>query len=400
MGNTRPLKILRIITRLNIGGPAQHVVFLTQGLDSGVFQSKLVFGAVDHGEGDMSYLISGRGLAVVELDCLKNGAGLLGNLKAMLKLYQLIRREKPHLVHLHLLKARFLGGLAAKAAGAPCILETFHGDLFTGYYGSLKTQAILMAERILGYFVMHKVLAISERVRENILRFRVAPPRKVTVVPLGLELEKFMHVEMFAGKLKAELGIQKNNLLVGIIGRMVPIKGHRYFLQAAREVLRVYPAVSFIVVGDGVLRKSLESECRQLGISESVFFLGWRRDVAKIFADLDIVVMSSLNEGTPVSLIEAMAAGKAVVGTAVGGVPDVIEDGVTGLLVPPEDLRALADSILGLLNDDGLRRVLGERARAAVYPKYDVSRLVADMKDLYFKVSASTGAPSMSGSSS
>lgn len=386
MGNTRPLKILRIITRLNIGGPAQHVVFLTQGLDSGVFQSKLVFGAVDRGEGDMSYLLSGRGLAVVELDCLKNGAGLLGNLKAMLRLYQLIRREKPHLVHLHLLKARFLGGLAAKAAGAPCILETFHGDLFTGYYGSLKTQAILMAERFLGYFVMHKVVAISERVRENILRFRVAPPRKVTVVPLGLELEKFMHVETFAGRLRAELGIKKNNLLVGIIGRMVPIKGHRYFLQAAREVLRVRPNVSFIVVGDGVLRKSLESECRQLGISESVFFLGWRRDVAKIYADLNVVVMSSLNEGTPVSLIEAMAAGKAVVGTAVGGVPDVVEDGVTGLLVPPEDPGALAGAIVKLLANDGLRRLLGGRAKAAVYPKYDVSGLVQDTKSLYLNL--------------
>jgi len=205
---------------------------------------------------------------------------------------------------------------------------------------------------------------------------------------------------MFVGRLRAELGIQKNNLLVGIIGRMVPIKGHRYFLQAAREVLRVRSNVSFVVVGDGALRKSLESECRQLGISESVFFLGWRRDVAKIYADLDVVVMSSLNEGTPVSLIEAMAAGKAVVGTAVGGVPDVLEDGVTGLLVPPEDPGALAGAILKLLANDGLRRLLGERAKAAVYPKYDVSRLVADMKDLYFKVSASTGAPSMIGPSS
>jgi len=382
----RSLKILRIITRLNIGGPAQHAVFLTVGLNNGLLQSKLVFGAVDQSEGDMSYLARGNGIAFTEIGSLKNEAGFLGNLRAFLQLYQLILREKPDLVHLHLLKARFLGGLAARVAGVPLVLETLHGDLFTDYYGYFKTQAILMAERLLGHLIMDKVIAISGGVKESILRSRIASASKVEVIPLGLELEKFMTRPQLAGELRRELGIQEGNRLVGIVGRMVPIKGHRNFLQAASEVLRSCSNVRFVLVGDGLLRREMEMECQLLGITEAVTFLGWRRDLDKIYADLDMVVMSSLNEGTPVSLIEAMAAGKAVVATRVGGVPDVVEDGKTGLLVPPKDPKALADAILRLLNDGDLRRSLGERARVSVFPKYDVSRLVQDMKDFYLNI--------------
>lgn len=383
----RPLKILRIITRLNIGGPAQHVVFVTEGLDEGIFQSRLAFGAIDPGEGDMSYLARGKGIAFTEVESLRNKAGLLGNLRALVQLYRLIRREQPDIVHLHLLKARFLGGLAARAARVPVVLETLHGDLFTNYYGYFKTQAILMAERLLGHFVMDKVLAVSQRVKDNILRFRVASARKVEVVSLGLDLKKFIHQPVLVGDLRRELAIHNNRQLVGMVARMVPIKGHRYFLHAASKIIKVCPKVGFVLVGDGVLRRSLEAECRQLGISESVTFLGWREDLGKIYADLDVVVLSSLNEGTPVSLIEAMAAGKAVVATRVGGIPDIVEDGVTGLLVPPKDPTALAEAVVHLLQDDDLRRCLGARARTSVYPKYDMSRLIEDMKHLYLRLS-------------
>ena len=383
-----PLKILRIITRLNVGGPAQHVVFLTGGLDQGDFQSTLVFGGVDRNEGDMSYLARENGILFSEVDSLKNEAGLWGNIWAFLQLYRLIRREKPALVHLHLLKARFLGGLAAKAAGVPLILETLHGDLLTGYYGYSKTWAILMAERILGHLVMDKVLAISESVKENILRYHIASAGKIEVIPLGLELKNFMHHPQLTAGLKNKLAIQSGHRLVGLVGRMVPIKGHYIFLNAVHRVLLKYPDVAFVLVGDGELRKSLELECQRLGIREKVTFLGWRRDLNRIYADLDVVALSSLNEGTPVSLFEAMAAGKAVVATNVGGVPDVVEDGVSGLLVPPKDSEALADAVIRLLKDDDLRRSLGECGRASVYPRYDLSRLVQDMKDLYMKLSS------------
>jgi len=229
-------------------------------------------------------------------------------------------------------------------------------------------------------------VAISQRVKENVVRHRVAPARKIEVVPLGLELDQFRSSSSARGELRRELGVGAEERLVGMVGRMVPIKGHSYFLEAAREVLPAYPKARFVLVGDGNLRADLEAECRRLGIDRSVVFLGWRRDLARIYADLDIVALSSLNEGTPVSLIEAMAAGRATVATDVGGVPDVVEDGVTGLLVPAKQPKALAEAILRLLGDDALRASLGERAMASVYPKYDVSRLIEDTKNLYLKL--------------
>jgi len=387
--NERPLKILRIITRLNVGGPAQHVVFLTGGLDGGTFQSKLAFGSIDNDEGDMSYLARERRIAFTEVDSLRNGTGLLSNLKAFQQIYRLIRRERPDLVHLHLLKARFLGGLAAKVARVPVVVETFHGDLFNGYYGNLKTQVILMAERILGHLVMDKVIAISEKVKDNIVRFNIAPFRKVEVIPLGLDLQKFADLTAHVGELRKELGVTQGCRLVGMIGRMVPIKGCHYFLQAAHEIIKVDPRVRFVLVGDGILRANLEFECQQLGISKAVTFLGWRKDLRRIYADLDVVVLSSLNEGTPLSIIEAMAAGKGVVATDVGGVSDVVTSGETGLLVPPKDSKVLANAVLRLLRDEKLRRSLEERAKASVYPKYDVSRLTQDMENLYLRLASS-----------
>ena len=337
----------------------------------------------------MSYLARGNGIAFTEIGLLKNEAGFLGNLKAFLQLFRLILREKPDLVHLHLLKARFLGGLAAKAARVPIVLETFHGDLFTGYYGYFKTRAILMAERTLGHLVMDKVIAISEKVKDNIVRFNVAPLRKVEVIPLGLDLQKFADPTAHVGELRKELGVAQGCRLVGMIGRMVPIKGCHYFLQAAHEIIKVDPRVRFVLVGDGILRANLEFECQQLGISKAVTFLGWRKDLRRIYADLDVVVLSSLNEGTPLSIIEAMAAGKGVVATDVGGVSDVVTSGETGLLVPPKDSKALANAVLRLLRDEKLRRSLGELARASVYPKYDVSRLTQDMENLYLRLASS-----------
>jgi len=389
VGDERSIKILRIITRLNTGGPAQHVVLLTEGLGGGPFKCKLVFGAIDIDEGDMSYLIRDKGLAFTEIGSLRNGAGLIGNLKAFLQILMLIRKEKPDLVHLHLLKARFLGGVAAKVARVPLVVETLHGDLFTDYYGCFKTRAILLVERLLGHLVMDRVIAISEKVKDNIVRFNVAPLRKVEVIPLGLELLKFADPTAHVGELKKELGVAQGCRLVGMIGRMVPIKGCHYFLQAAHEIIKVDPRVRFVLVGDGILRANLEFECQQLGISKAVTFLGWRKDLCKIYADLDVVVLSSLNEGTPLSVIEAMAAGKGVVATEVGGVSDVVTSGETGLLVPPKDSKALAEAVLRLLRDEKLRRGLEERAKASVYPKYDISRLTQDMENLYLRLASS-----------
>jgi len=363
------------------------VVLLTSGLNEGVFESKLLAGIPDDHEGNMSFLVEKQEIPSVQIGGLRNGSGPIGDLKTFGRLYQVIKREKPDLVHLHLLKARFFGGIAAKLAKVPMIVETFHGNLFSGYHGKLKAAAILAAERFLGWLIMDRVIAISETQKEEIIRYRVCPQEKIEVIPLGLNLNRFSQCSELKGEFRKEIGISKETVLIGTVGRLVPIKGLPYLLVAISRVAKSSDYdFCLLVVGDGELRRDLESQASSLGIERRVRFLGWRFDLERIYADLDIVVLSSLNEGTPVSLIEAMAAGKAVLATKVGGVPDLIEDGKTGVLVPSKDPEALTEAILRLLKNDALRRRLGEQAKASVYPKYDVSRLVEDMKNFYLKI--------------
>jgi glycosyltransferase involved in cell wall biosynthesis len=381
----KKIKILRIITRLNIGGPAQHVTFLEDNLDKSLFESKLAIGSVYSKEGDMSFLARERGLSLIEVSELGNESGLISDFKALFKLYRVIKKEKPHIVHLHLFKARILGGLAAKLAGVPIIVETFHGNLFSEYYGFLKTSIILMLEKFVGKLVVDWIIAISPRQKEELVQLGIASAGKIREINIGLELKRFLNTDNKIGGLKNELGLKSDVALVGIVGRLVPIKGHRYFLEAAKEVLVLIKDldIRFLIVGDGELRTELEEYCKKLGIKDFVIFTGWRVDLERIYEDMDVVVLSSLNEGTPVSIIEAMASEKAVVATRAGGVPDVVEHGVSGLLVSPKDPKALAQAIARTLRDPELRTFLGREGKKQVYPKYDVSTLVKNMNDFY-----------------
>ncbi len=391
---TKRVKTLQIITRLNVGGPAQLVISMAAELNQGLFESKLVTGKIDSHEGDMSFVAENHGVYPVFVEDMRNEGRPLNDLRAFWRLFRLIKKEKADIVHLHLMKARFFGGLAAKLAGVPVIVETFHGNLFDGYYGKLATAAILGAERFLGWVIMDRVIAISKQQKEELARFRICPRQKVNVIPLGLKLSRFLDCSKFKGQLRRELRVSEQTLLVGVVGRLVRIKGISYLLDALH---RVYQATDkdfcLLVVGDGLMRKELESQVSSLGIGAKVRFLGWRFDLERIYADLDIVILSSLNEGTPFSLIEAMAAGKAVVATSVGGVPDVVADGKAGLLVPPKNPSVMAEAILKLINDASLRNRLGQQAKSNVYPRYDVSRLARDMWSYYLGLAGVSRAP-------
>jgi len=383
----RVIKVVRAITRLNVGGPSHHVVLLTAGLNGGKFESELVIGMPEKNEGDMSFLAEDYGIPVRKIESLRNGSGILENLNAFWQLYRILKKERPDIAHLHLLKARFFGGLAARLAGVPIVIETFHGNLFSEYYGKLKTAAILSVEMLLGWLVMDRVIAISASQRQELVKKRICPARKVKVVQLGIGLDRFHQCPSLKGCFRREMGLSEQTILVGTVGRLVPVKGITYLLEAIAKISSAANlCFCLVIIGDGPLRSDLEKKVSELSIGTKVRFLGWRFDLEKIYADLDIVVLSSLNEGTPVSLIEAMAACRPVVATRVGGVPDVVEDGVTGLLVPSKNSEALAVAILQLLKDAGLRRRLGEQAGCAVYPKWDVSRLIQDMNDFYVEL--------------
>jgi lipopolysaccharide/colanic/teichoic acid biosynthesis glycosyltransferase/glycosyltransferase involved in cell wall biosynthesis len=385
------IKILRVIARMNVGGPAIHVVNLTAGLDPARFHSILVTGTENAGEGSLLDLALARGIEPVVIPEIV-GQATLGprDLKALIALYRLMRRERPHIVHTHAAKPGVLGRLAARLAGVPVVVHTFHGHILHGYYGPLMTWLLRRMERLLARGT-DRIIAVSEQVKQDLVRYDVAPPEKISVIPLGFDLQPFLDSGEHRGALYRELGLTNGARLVGIVGRIFPIKNHRLFLEAAARVAAEEHAARFVVVGDGVLRPEMEAHARRLGIADRVTFTGWRRDLPHIYPDLDVLVVSSKNEGTPVSAIEAMASACPVVATRVGGLPDLIEDGETGHLVPAEDAPALAAAILRVLRDrEGARRMAGV-AREQVSQRFRAERLVADVEHLYSELLAQKG---------
>jgi glycosyltransferase involved in cell wall biosynthesis len=377
------VKVVRVIARLNIGGPAIHVINLTADLDPTRFESLLVTGTESRGEGSMLDLARARGVTPVIIPGMVGEATLnQRDLMAFIALYRLFRQERPHIVHTHTAKAGVLGRLAARLAGVPVVVHTFHGHVLQGYYSPLKNWLLRRAERGLG-LLSDRLVTVSEQVKRDLVRYHVAGAEKITVIPLGLDLEPFLAGAGQRGKLRRELGLSDGEPLVGIVGRIFPIKNHRLFLEAAARVARELESARFLVVGDGVLRPAMEDYAGALGIADRVIFTGWRRDLPVIYPDLDVLVVSSDNEGTPVSAIEAMAAGCPVVATRVGGLPDLIADGETGCLVPPRDPAALAAGILQLLQHPDAARRLGEAAQATVAERFAVKRLCRDVEDLY-----------------
>ncbi|MDI6773072.1 MAG: glycosyltransferase [bacterium] len=378
-----PIRVVRIIARLNIGGPALHVIHLQTGLDPARFRQVLITGSENPGEGSLVGLARARGVDLTEIPTMVADASLRGrDLRALAAIVRVLRRIRPHIVHTHTAKAGFLGRVAARLAGVPVVVHTFHGHILSHYYGPLQTRGLRLMERGLARLT-DRIIAVSDQVRRDLLDFGVGRPEQIAVIPLGLDLGPFLVCEAHRGGFRAEIGARPGERLVGIVGRLFPVKNHRLFLEAAALLAREMPAVRFAVVGDGVLRGDLERLAASLGISDRMVFTGWRYDLPRVYADLDALAVSSNNEGTPVAAIEAMVAGVPVVATRVGGVPDLIADGETGLIVPPNDAEALAAALHRVLTNAALAESLAAGARAFVVSRFTVQRLIADTEALY-----------------
>ena len=245
-------------------------------------------------------------------------------------------------------------------------------------------------ERALG-MASSRLIVLGEGQRQEIASFGVAPLDKLVPIRLGLELQQFLDLDAYRGELRRDLGVSDATPLVGIVARLVPIKAHEVFLEAAARVHAQMPEARFVIIGDGERRGELEALTSQLGVANAVLWPGWRRDMPRVYADLDVVALTSRNEGSPVSLIEALASARPVVSTAVGGVPEVVVDGETGLTVPSGNANAVADAILRMLREPDLAARLGAAGRRHVYPRYDSSRLVDDVKNLYLRELAARG---------
>lgn len=373
------IRVMRIITRLNVGGPAIQAMLLSARLDPLRFETLLVAGTPGPREGDMREVRPVAGVEATVLASLGREISPLADIRSLIDLIRLMRSYRPHIVHTHLAKAGLLGRVAARIAGVPVTVHTFHGTVFRGYFDPIRSRMFLGLERALARGTT-RILAISERQAEEIRALGIASGARLLRVPLGLDLGGF--ADPPRGRLRAELGIDAGVPLIGAVTRLVPIKGIDVFLAAAAVVARERPGAHFVIAGDGPLDDLLRAQAARLGLADRVRFLGWRADIAEIYADLDVAVLTSHSEGTPVSVIEALAARRAVVATAVGGVEDIVTS-ETGVLVADGDSDGAARAIIALIDDPERRRHLGESGRRSVVPAYDAPTLLRRIEDLY-----------------
>jgi glycosyltransferase involved in cell wall biosynthesis len=377
------VRVVRVIARLNIGGPAQHVLHLTRGL-ADRYPTLLVCGNVGPGEEEMADVLEQSGVLVHRIPELGRNVRPGQDALALAKLVHLLRRVRPEIVHTHTAKAGALGRLAALIARVPHRIHTFHGHTFHGYFGRKTTRVFLGVERMLARRT-DRIIALSDAQAADLAeRYRVSSRASLRVVPLGLDLASLGTENALAlrREFRAEVGAG-GRPIISIVGRLVPVKRHDLFVDAVAKLRRKGVEGVFVVVGGGPERERLEARAFARGVAEDLRFLGWRRDLARIYAGSDVVALSSDNEGTPVALIEAMAAGVPVVAAAVGGVPDVLEDGRLGLLVEPDSADALAGGIEALLGDAQLSAELSARARPAALSRFGVDRLLTDVAALY-----------------
>ena len=399
-------KVLRIIARLNVGGPARHVVWLSQGLKSAGYETLLVAGVVPPGEDDMGYVAAEAGVTPYVVPQMSREVSPKDAL-TIWKLFRLMLRERPAIVHTHTAKAGTVGRVAgllyrwltlSVLFGRPrrCrFVHTYHGHVFHSYYGPLKTRLFLLIEKILARCVTDRIIVVSHQQRREINEnFRVGSPEQFAVIPLGIDLSLYADWEKRRPSARPELRADENVVLIGIVGRLTEIKNHKLFLAAAARLQKLTNStVRFVIIGDGNLRNGLEAQAKSLGLRDSVSFLGTRKDPENFYPALDIVALTSLNEGTPLTLIEAMANVRPVVATAVGGVVDLLGqsqlevDGYTicerGISVRTGDGEGFAQALARLIEDEKLQRNLGRHGLDFVTRHYAKERLLADMSELY-----------------
>jgi GT2 family glycosyltransferase/glycosyltransferase involved in cell wall biosynthesis len=373
-----PIRVVRVLSRVVIGGPAHHTVLLSRALNDGEFRTTLVGGAHQPEEQDLIANARRHGVETEVMPRMARAIRPLDDLRSLVDLYRLIRRRRPHVVHTHTAKAGALGRVAAWLAGVPCIVHTFHGHVFEGYFGPVRSRLAVWAERALAR-LSTRIVVISRRQRDDIRdRFRIAPSGRIALIPLGKDWDHFFAKRPAAG-LRERLGIPQDRALIAIVGRLVPIKNHRLFVEIARRLQSADPdRYHFLIVGDGELKSGIQSLIHGHGLDHIFTFTGWLELNHAVYREIDLVLCTSHNEGTPLSLIEAIAAGVPVVSRDVGGVGDVMRRAGLDGPVDSADPEAFLEPIKRALGDP-----VPPEARRRTRDAHDGARLVDDIRALY-----------------
>lgn len=375
------IRVLHIL-EATTGGTRRHLFDLTTHLDSSVFEVSAVCATLRDKTffDDIAEMRAG-GVRVTEVQMVRH-ISLVRDLIALVRLVRHIRKHRYDVVHTHSAKAGFIGRVAAHVAEVPAVVHTPHVFPFQMDVSAVRKAFYLRLERIAARFA-DRIVCVCSAEKQTALQARVAPESKLTVIINGVEQHAASAVPADIAALRAELGLPPDRPVVALIGRFCRQKGQGYFVLAAREIVRRFPATLFLLVGEGRQRRRTEALIAHHGLGPHFVVIGARPDVASLYVIMDIVVCSSLWEGLPYSLLEAMAAGKAVVATAVGGIPEAVRDKRSGLLAPPKDPHALAEAIMGLLGDRARRAQLGEDARSFVRDRFRLADMVSRTEELY-----------------
>lgn len=401
-------RILRIINRFNLGGPTHNAAYLTRYLP-GDFETLLVGGAQEQSEEGSGHILKSMGVEPLILPEMQREVAPWRDRSAYRRIKQLIKEFKPDIVHTHAAKAGAVGRMAASELGVKAIVHTFHGHVFHSYFGAVRTAMYKNIERFLARR-SSRIVAISEKQKSELVdEHRICGDDKVSVIPLGFDLSKFQCEQAAKRALfRRVYGLADDEIAIGIVGRLVPVKNHDLFLEAMKQVReRSGRKVRAFIVGDGEERERLVGLTRELGLSQvqgpyfnghgfghgvnghamveraDITYTSWIKEIDIVNAGVDVVALTSVNEGTPVSLIEAQAANRPIVSTKVGGIENVVLEGTTALLSPTEDIEQFSANLLRVVEDDGLRARMAQGGWEHVRQRYHYTRLVDDTAALY-----------------
>ena len=390
-------RILRIINRFNLGGPTYNVAYLTKYL-SPEFETILIGGAKDDTEESSEFIVENLGIKPVIIPEMKREVNFIKDYIAYKKIKKIIQDFRPDIVHTHASKAGTLGRLAANSCRVPVVVHTFHGHVFHSYFGKFKTSVYKNIERYLAK-KSNCIIAISEKQKNELAEiYQICNIEKIKVIPLGFDIQRFQdNKEEKRKTFRTNYNLDDEEIAIGIIGRLVPVKNHHLFLQALKNVKNVSnKKIRAFIVGDGEERNNIEKKAQELSIDfvdstktkqkATLTFTSWIKNVDEVCAGMDIIALTSFNEGTPVSLIEAQAANKPIVSTNVGGIENIVSPDITALLSTQNDIDAFSKNLLLLIQDPILRLKMGNNGWEQVKDKFHVNRLVNDTRNLYHKL--------------
>lgn len=372
----RKIKVAHVITRMDWGGAPDVVRILCERLNRERYDTRLIYGLTLYPSKKTEKFLRVFRERISYVPNLKRDIDIFCDILAFINLYKIFLREKFDIVHTHTAKAGALGRIAAHLAGVKVIVHSPHGHNFYGYFNRIISMVLVMLEYVLA-IVTDRITVLTQLEKEDLIKFKVTSSRKICVIRSGVELENY----------RPKLEQKKDGqIIIGMVGRLEPVKGPEYFIRAARVVVERFPDVRFFIVGDGTLRNRLKLECKKLGISASVEFKGWMEDIPEILPMMDILVLPSLNEAVGRVLIEAAACGVPVVASNVGGVPEIVRDGETGILVQPRNIDSIATAIITLIEDREKRLKMGSDSKAWVTDRFGADAMVENFSRLYEKL--------------